>query len=141
ESALIHSSLRKVHKHKRDAPARTTTIATISQSVKDETLNKDAIVVGLANSHMPAWSETLRPQRNVIRRELGWHDAFVVLTVCRFGENERAYKGLNQIASIQREFPYLYPEQSKGLVWVLAGAGTCDDVRTVEQLGFTVFAN
>jgi GT2 family glycosyltransferase len=135
------SYLLNVHHQKRAAAALTTTIATISQSVKNETLNKDAIVVGLANSHMPAWSETLWPQRNVIRHELGWDGAFVVLTVCRFGENERAYKGLNQIASIQREFPYLYPEQSKGLVWVLAGAGTCDDVRMVEQLGFTVFAN
>jgi glycosyltransferase involved in cell wall biosynthesis len=42
---------------------------------------------------------------------------------------------------ILREFPYLYPDQSKPLIWVLAGAGTPDDVAQAEQLGFTVFPN
>jgi GT2 family glycosyltransferase len=126
---------------KRAAAALTTTIATISQAVKDETLNKDALVIGLANSHLPAWSEALRPERDRVRETQGWRDGFVVLTVCRFHENERAYKGLDKIAVILREFPYLYPDQSKPLIWVLAGAGTPDDVAQAEQLGFTVFPN
>jgi len=126
---------------KRAAAALTTTIATISQSVKDETLNKDALVIGLANSHLPAWSEALRPERDHVREAQGWRDGFVVLTVCRFHENERAYKGLDKIAMILRDFPYLYPDQSEPLIWVLAGAGTPDDVAQAEQLGFTVFPN
>jgi GT2 family glycosyltransferase len=126
---------------KRAAAALTTTIATISQSVKDETLNKDARVVGLANSHLPAWSESLRPERAHVRAEQGWEDCFVVLTVCRFHENERAYKGLDTIATILRECPYLYPEQSRPLIWALAGAGTPEDVAQAEDLGFTVFPN
>jgi GT2 family glycosyltransferase len=126
---------------KRAAAAMTTTIATISQSVKDETLNKDARVVGLANSHLPAWSESLRPDRARMRAEQGWEDCFVILTVCRFHENERAYKGLDTIATILRECPYLYPAQSKPLIWALAGAGTPEDVKQVEDLGFTVFPN
>lgn len=126
---------------KRAAAALTTTIATISQSVKDETLNKDALVLGLANSHLPAWSEALRPGRDRIRDKQRWSDAFVVLTVCRFHENERAYKGLDKIADILREFPYLYPNESKPLMWVLAGAGTPADVEQAEALGFTVFPN
>jgi GT2 family glycosyltransferase len=126
---------------KRAAAALTTTIATISQSVKDETLNKDALVVGLANSHLPAWTEALRPERDRVRATQEWQDGFVILTVCRFHENERAYKGLDKIAMILREFPYLYPEQSKPLIWVLAGAGSPSDVEQAEQLGFNVFPN
>jgi glycosyltransferase involved in cell wall biosynthesis len=135
------SYLLNVSYQKRASAALTTTIATISQAVKDETLNKDALVVRLANSHLPAWSETFRPQRERFRAARGWDDAFVVLTVCRFYENERAYKGLDKIAMILREFPYLYPDLSKPLLWVLAGAGAPADVRQVEQMGFTVFPN
>jgi glycosyltransferase involved in cell wall biosynthesis len=135
------SYLLNVGYQKRAAAALTTTIATISQSVKDETLNKDALVVGLANSHLPSWSEALRAEREEFRRAQGWRDSFVVLTVCRFHENERAYKGLDKIAEILRELPYLYPAQSKSLIWALAGRGTPADVAQAEQLGFTVFAN
>jgi hypothetical protein len=109
--------------------------------VKDEALNNDAIVVGLANSHLPMWSETLRPRRDKVRHQLGWVGCFVVLTVCRFHENERAYKGLDKIAAISREFPYLHPGHSKNIVWALAGVGTPSDVKQVEALGFTVYAN
>ncbi|MBW4025418.1 MAG: glycosyltransferase, partial [Proteobacteria bacterium] len=133
---LVHAGYQK-----RAAAALTTSIATISRSVKDETLNKDALVVGLANSHLPAWSEALRPERDRVRGAQGWADSFVILTVCRFHENERAYKGLDKIAAVLREFPYLHPEASKPLIWVLAGAGSARDVEQVEQLGFTVFPN
>jgi GT2 family glycosyltransferase/glycosyltransferase involved in cell wall biosynthesis len=135
------SYLLNVGYQKRAAAALTTTIATISQAVKDETLNKDALVVGLANSHLPAWSEDLRSERDRFRAAQGWGDSFVVLTVCRFHENERVYKGLDRISTFIREFPYLYPEPSKPLVWALAGAGTPADVEQVEALGFTVFPN
>jgi GT2 family glycosyltransferase len=135
------SYLLNVGYQKRAAAALTTSIATISKSVKDETLNKDALVVGLANSHLPAWSEVLRPERDRVRAAQGWQDSFIILTVCRFHENERAYKGLDKIAMILREVPYLYPEQSKSLIWALAGAGSPSDVEQAEQLGFTVFPN
>ena len=137
----VRSYLLDVSYQKRAAAALTTAIATISQAVKDETLNPDATVLGLANSHLQVWSESLRPQRARTRRDSLWRDRFVVLSVCRFSENERAYKGLDKIAAILREFPYLYPEQAAKLVWALAGAGSEDDVRQVEQLGFTVFPN
>ena len=135
------SYLLEVGYQKRAAAPLTTAWAAISQSVKNETLNKDMTVIGLANSHMPSWSEGLRPQRDSVRRELGWDDALVVLTVCRIRDNERVYKGIDKIAEILREFPYLYPEQAGRLAFVLAGAGTADDVKAVERLGFIVFAN
>ena len=135
------SYLINVGYQKRAAAALTTTIATISQAVKDETLNKDAIVVGLGNSHLPSWTEELRPDRARIRAGRGWEDCFVILTVCRFHENERVYKGLDKISMILREFPYLYPDHSKRLVWAIAGAGTPTDVEQAERLGFTVFPN
>jgi GT2 family glycosyltransferase len=137
----VRSYLINVANQKRSAAAMTTMIATISQAVKDETLNNDAIVVGLANSHLPAWSEALRPRRDSVRQRIGWGDRFVVLTVCRFSENERAYKGLDKIAMILRHFPYLHPDRSQNLVWALAGAGSATDVAQVEALGFTVFPN
>lgn len=135
------SYLLEVGYQKRAAAALTTAIATISQAVKEESLNKEAVVLGLANSHMRSWTEALRPQRDQLRREFGWSNAFVILTVCRFHENERAYKGLDKVASVLREFPFLHPELSGDLVWVLAGAGTADDVLEAERLGFAVFAN
>jgi GT2 family glycosyltransferase len=137
----VRSYLVNVESQKRSSAALTTVIATISQAVKDETLNDDAIVIGLANSHLPAWSEALRPQRDNVRHQLGWEYRFVILTVCRFYENERAYKGLDKIGLILRKFPYLHPGRSKDLVWALAGAGSPDDVEQVEALGFTVFPN
>ncbi len=135
------SYLLEVGYQKRAAAPLTTAWAAISQSVKNETLNKDMTVIALANSHMQSWSERLRSQRDSVRRELGWDDAFVVLTVCRIRDNERVYKGIDKIAEILREFPYLYPEQAGRLAFVLAGAGTADDVKAVERLGFIVFAN
>lgn len=135
------SYLLEVGYQKQAAAPLTTAWAAISQSVKNETLNKDMAVVGLANSHMQAWSGRLIPQRDTIRRELGWGDAFVVLTVCRIRDNERVYKGIDKIAEVLNKFPYLYPEQAERLAFVLAGAGTADDVKAVERLGFTVFAN
>ena len=135
------SYLLDVEYDKRAAASLTTTIATISQAVKDETMNADAVVVGLANSHLPSWTDLQRKRREEVRRTRGWSDRFVVLTVCRFSENERVYKGLDRIARIVREFSYLHPEQALGLTWALAGAGSEDDVKRAEALGFTVFPN
>lgn len=137
----VHSYLRNVEIQKRLAAPLTTAIATISQAVKDETLNPGAIVLGLANSHLPAWSEAMRSRREAVRRRLGWDDGFVVLTVCRFSENERAYKGLDKVAAVLREFAYLHPERARRVVFALAGAGAEEDVAAVRQLGFTVFPN
>ena len=135
------SYLLNVEYQKRAAASLTTTIVTISQAVKDETTNKDAFVVGLANSHLPAWSEAQRPRRDQVRQANKWSDRFVILSVCRFSENERIYKGLDKIARIIQEFGYLYPQHSNGLVWALAGAGSDEDVARVESMGFTVFPN
>jgi GT2 family glycosyltransferase len=135
------SYLQNVERQKRSAAGLTTMTATISQAVKNEALNKDAVVVGLANSHFLAWSEDLRPRRERARLKLGWTDRFVVLTVCRFGQNERAYKGIDKVAAILREFPYFYPDRSESLVWALAGAGAAEDVKQVEALGFSVYPN
>ena len=52
------SYLLEVSYQKRAAAALTTAVATISQAVKDETLNYDATVLGLANSHLQVWSES-----------------------------------------------------------------------------------
>jgi GT2 family glycosyltransferase/glycosyltransferase involved in cell wall biosynthesis len=135
------SYLLDVEYEKRAAASLTTTIATISQAVKDETMNADAVVVGLANSHLPAWTDAQRTRREDVRSARKWNDRFVVLTVCRFSENERVYKGIDKIARIVREFTYLHPEQAQNLTWALAGAGGPDDVKQAEALGFTVFPN
>jgi len=135
------SYLLNVGIQKRLAAPLTTAIATISQAVKDETLNPDARVVGLANSHLPAWSEAMRGRRDEARRRLGWEGRFVVLTVCRFHENERAYKGLDKVAAVLREFPYLHPGRAGDVIFALAGAGSPEDVGSVAELGFSVHPN
>ncbi|WP_158555158.1 glycosyltransferase [Fulvimarina endophytica] len=135
------SYLIEVEDQKRSAASLTTQLAAISQAVKDETINDRAVVVGLANSHLPAWSPMHRPRRQRVRQATGWEDRFVVLTVCRFSENERVYKGLDKIARMIREFAYLYPEKADRMAWALAGAGSAHDVAQVEALGFTVFPN
>jgi GT2 family glycosyltransferase len=126
---------------KRAAAPLTTLVATISQAVKDETSNNTAVVLGLANSHLPTWSDSFLMRRKDIRKRLGWDTHFVVLTVCRFSENERVYKGLDKIAEIAGEFPYLHGQRTRELVWALAGRGDSNDVRQVRELGFTVFSN
>jgi glycosyltransferase involved in cell wall biosynthesis len=130
-----------VARQKRAAAPLTTLVATISQAVKDETLNNTAIVLGLANSHLPAWSDSFLMRRAEIRKRLGWDRHFVVLTVCRFSENERSYKGLDKIAEIAGEFPYQHGQLGREPVWALAGRGDESDVQQVQELGFTVFAN
>lgn len=131
----------RVGNQKKRSAALTTRINVISRSVKEETLYQDASIVPNANSHMIAWSETLRPERERFREEHGWQEKVVVLTVCRFHEGERAYKGIDKISEIIREFPYLFPQQSQFLHWILAGAGNADDVSVAEALGFTVYPN
>ncbi|GAB0120165.1 glycosyltransferase [Acidisoma sp. 7E03] len=131
----------RVGDEKRRAAVLAAAISVISQSVKEETLYQDAIVVENANSHLAVWSETYRSDRDRLREKRGWKGKFVVLTVCRFHEGERAYKGLDKIAEILREFPYLYPNLSPKVEWVLAGAGTAEDVKQVEALGFKVYPN
>jgi GT2 family glycosyltransferase len=135
------SYLLDVARQKRAAAPLTTLIATISQAVKDETLNNSAIVLGLANSHLPAWTDSFLKRREDIRKQLGWDTHFVVLTVCRFSENERAYKGLDKIAEIATEFPYQHGQRAREPVWALAGRGDANDVQQVRELGFTVFPN
>ena len=137
----VKSYLLDVTKQKRSSAALTTLNATISRAVKDETLNDDAVVLGLANSHLRSWSSALLPQRGSARVRHGWENAFVVLNVCRFSANERQYKGLDKVARIAREFPFIHPNLAKNVIWALAGAGSPDDVREVEALGFTVFPN
>lgn len=135
------SYLREVEHQKGFAAPLAAAVATISQAVKDEGLNEEAIVVGLANSHLAAWSEALVPARRETRRRLGWEGRFVVLTVCRFGRTERSYKGLDQLARIMAAFPYLHPDRAATVTWALAGAGSAEDVAEAEALGFTVFPN
>jgi len=130
-----------VARQKRAAAPLTTLVATISQAVKDETLNNSAVVLGLANSHLPAWSDSFLRCRAEIRKRLGWDTHFVVLTVCRFSENERSYKGLDKIAEIAGEFPYQHGQLDREPVWALAGRGDASDVQQVRELGFTVFPN
>ena len=137
----VKAYLLDVTKQKRSSAALTTLNATISRAVKEETSNDDAVVLGLANSHLRSWSDALLPQRRSVRARYGWENAFVVLNVCRFSANERQYKGLDKVARIAREFPFIHPKLAENVVWALAGAGSPDDVREVEALGFTVFPN
>ena len=115
--------------------------AAISRAVKNEGYSKDAVVIGLGNSHLALWSEQREAEREAIRRDLGWQSKFVVLNVCRFATVERGYKGVDKYELIMNEFSIHFPSFAGRVIWVLAGAATDLDIDYARKCGFEVHPN
>jgi GT2 family glycosyltransferase len=116
-------------------------IFAISETVKSQSLNKNAKVVGLGNSHLGVWSEKMKAIREKGRAARNWNGKFVILNVCRFAKIERSYKGLDKYIEIMVEFPYMFPELSEAVVFALAGNSSPEDVVEMEARGLQVMPN
>jgi GT2 family glycosyltransferase/glycosyltransferase involved in cell wall biosynthesis len=122
--------------------ARSTAVYAISQAVADEALAEPRGVLPLANSHLGRWDANAEAQREVVRAREGWADnRFVVLNVCRFGEGERRYKGVDTFATLRSVLYARDPDLAERTVFVLCGKGTEEDVAIMREAGLEVRAN
>ncbi len=132
---------RQVNDIKNMELASSTAVYAISQAVADEAFVKPRGVLALANSHLGRWDEEAAALRDAVRAQEGWTDRFVVLNVCRFGEGERRYKGVDTFAAIHEALYAHDPALAARAVFVLCGKGTEEDVAIMEDAGLEVRAN
>lgn len=113
----------------------------ISKAIYEQQFRSDTIVLRNGNDHLARWSEDDRERRRRVRDDLGLAGHFVVLNVCRFGEGERYYKGIDRYGYLSQDVQHLHPELAGKVRFVIAGRGEKADVDHCRSLGLTVFAN
>ncbi|GJE60043.1 glycosyltransferase [Methylobacterium trifolii] len=116
-------------------------VFTISQAIFDQQYRADALVVRNGNSHLATWDGQRRDRRAALRETLGFAGRFVVLNVCRFGYEERFYKGIDVYIDLFQQVLFADRDLVSRVVFVLAGRGKEADVAYVEAGGLRVFAN
>jgi len=132
---------REVNDTKNMELACSTAVYAISQAVADEAFVKPRGVLPLANSHLGRWDADAAARREIVRAREGWAERFVVLNVCRFGEGERRYKGVDTFEAIRNALYAHDPALAARAVFVLCGKGTEEDVAAMEDSGLEVRAN
>lgn len=113
----------------------------ISDAVRDEAAFEDMGVIPLANSHLAVWADSMIGRRADLRERRGWTDKVVVLNVCRFHGAERQYKGVDTYCALMEIVRRCEPGLASRLVFVLCGKADAEDVRQMESVGLSVFAN
>lgn len=121
--------------------ACSTAVYAISQAVADEGFVKPRGVLPLGNSHLGRWGADAAARREAVRAQEGWAGRFVVLNVCRFGEGERHYKGIDTFAAIHAKLCVHDLALAARAVFVLCGKGMEEDVAAMEDAGLEVRAN
>ncbi|SDE61212.1 glycosyltransferase [Belnapia rosea] len=118
-----------------------TRVLAISEAVANESTFRPHGIVPLGNSHLGCWDAAAAGRRVAVRAARGWTDRTVVLNVCRFHAGERAYKGVDTYAAVRDALVRIDPIAAGGLLFVLCGKGTPEDVAAMEARGLTVIAN
>jgi GT2 family glycosyltransferase len=113
----------------------------ISNTIRDQSLHGQVTVARNGNSHLTAWDSGMPARRKSVREVNGWQDRFVVLNVCRFGEGERHYKGIDKYIEVMKELWFLHPETNGKIEFVLVGKGAPADVVKMTREGLFVRAN
>ncbi|MDX7951734.1 glycosyltransferase [Lichenihabitans sp. Uapishka_5] len=113
----------------------------ISETIKAGQFRADALVLRNGNSHLSSWSTDWEKRRADVRSRLGLTGQFVVLNVCRFGAQDRIYKGVNHYAEIASDLGFLHPQTALGVRFILAGRGDEDDIAEMRAMGLDVHAN
>jgi len=126
---------------KRLCLAMASRIFAISTSVRAEGHEERAGIIPNGNSHLLIWNESLRSNRERVRRKFGWTNKAVVLNVCRFGVAEQYYKGVDKYGEASQEFSFFRPKLAADTVFVLCGKAEPEDVAEMEKRGLQVFAN
>lgn len=116
-------------------------IFAISQTIREQSLYEDVTVLRNGNSHMATWSPKWAEVRSATRTEFGWDNKFVVLNVCRFGVEERLYKGIDKFVEVAEEFWFSRPDAHGKIVFALAGKARPEDVAEMRSKGLEVFPN
>lgn len=112
-----------------------------SQATRDDSGNRRMGVIPLGNTHLAQWDESMLERRRTRRSALDLEGRVVVLNVCRFHENERYYKGIDDYCAVKDRLEIDWPGEASRFVFVLAGKGGEDDIEEMESRGLRVFAN
>lgn len=113
----------------------------ISNAIKDESSWPVTGILRLGNAHLGRWHESHSDLRHQVRTKHGWDNKIVILNVCRFHRGERYYKGVDISTQVQKALRQLDPELFSRVVFVHCGKGNPQDVKSLEDDGYTVFAN
>jgi len=113
----------------------------ISNTIRDQSLHPDVVVIRNGNSHLARWSEDKRVRRDVVRAERKWNDKFVILNICRFGSGERYYKGTDKYIEVMKELWFRYPDTNGKVVFAVSGKGSSADVDELAKAGLVAIAN
>ncbi|MBV9655769.1 MAG: glycosyltransferase [Acetobacteraceae bacterium] len=116
-------------------------VLAISEAVAAEARVRPHGVLPLGNGHLGRWSPAAAEMRRRVRRDRGWEPLHVVLNVCRFHANERAYKGVDAYADLREALGFADPALASRSVFVLCGKGTPEDVAAMRASGLHVLAN
>ena len=122
------------------APLARRTFA-ISQAIRDQQFCRDALVLRNGNSHLAAWSSDWAKRRQNLREKFGFTGRFVVLSVCRFGAEERRYKGVDAFINLLDDLHFVVPNLARRGLYVQAGRGNHHDIAHAKAGGLTPFAN
>ena len=112
----------------------------ISRAIHEQQYRTDAVVVRNGNAHLATWSAPWAARRAALRRQYGFEGRYVIFNVCRFGREERQYKGIDAYIDLATELPFV-PGPGERALFVLAGRGDPEDVGHVRAAGLTVFPN
>jgi len=112
-----------------------------SQATRDESGHRRMGVIPLGNTHLAQWDDSMTERRKARRAALDLDDCIVVLNVCRFHENERYYKGIDDYCAVKDRLEAEFPSKAGKFVFALVGKGSEDDVEEMESRGLRVFAN
>ncbi len=116
-------------------------VFTISHTIYNHQFRADAQVIRNGNSHLASWSVEAAARRRGLRARLGLEGCFVILNVCRFGEGERLYKGIDRYGAVASDLPYRHPELAGKVRFLLAGQGKEEDVAEAQAMNLVTFAN
>jgi glycosyltransferase involved in cell wall biosynthesis len=130
-----------VNWEKRFCAALAKRIFAVSRTIEEQCLYQSVTVLRNGNSHMAKWSLKWNEPRRVTRAKLGWKDKFVVLNVCRFGADERLYKGVDKFIEVMDELWFSHPNSRGRVVFALAGKANSDDILEMQSQGLAVLPN
>ena len=113
----------------------------ISEAIYRQQYRRDAFVLRNGNDHLSTWSSIWAKQRGDLRKKFGFEGCYVILNVCRFGRDDRLYKGIDAYISLSQQAQFVEPSLATNTIFVLAGRGNAEDIAYVTQHNVKVFAN
>lgn len=132
---------RAVNKEKDLSLRMATALYAISDAVAAESRVPVNGVILEGNTHLGQWNDDARNRRQHIRQKKGWEGNYIVLTVCRFQEAERLYKGVDTYVSVYKKVRSIDKHASGKVIFVLCGKGSPNDVNKMTKQGLSVHAN